>query len=341
MKVPSWLRLLLLSPSVLAVAVATRLLLMANLDPMVAMKIATTGGLVGTLVGTIVPLLPPFLPLFVVWLVIARRWFLAFMAAMSTALVSPAKTGALEGWRHIYQRGWAFFSDQFSQPGLWAVATLSMIAAFAASPAALRWVRKDDMVKTVDEKVRRFESETVHTFVPDERYNADTGEHEIVGFKPIDYEEASPQQRRFWRAAIRSAYRDQENWRRWRNAGLRVVYAVAVAAAAVLFVGAVSQFYVIPAAGADPAFIARRPWIPPEVLTTKAGRQEVGYVLATADKWFTVLAEKDRTIHYLAADDVTRRSVCTLEPASASNTGPLVRFRGVTGPSSKPCPVPR
>ncbi|MFD2471399.1 hypothetical protein [Amycolatopsis silviterrae] len=91
------MRLLLLSPSVLAVAVATRLLLMANLDPMVAMKIATTGGLVGTLVGTIVPLLPPFLPLFVVWLAIARRYFLAFMAAMSTTLVSPAKTGAMEG----------------------------------------------------------------------------------------------------------------------------------------------------------------------------------------------------------------------------------------------------
>lgn len=339
MKFPSWLRLLLLSPSVLAIAVATRLLLMANLDPMVAMKIATTSGLVGTLVGTIVPLLPPFLPLFVVWLVIARRYFLALMAALSAVLVSPAKASALEGWRHIYHRGWAFFSDQFTQPGLWAVAALSLIAALASSPTSLRWVRKEELLKKVDERLRRYESQTVRTYIPNPHYNDETGEHE-VNLKPIPYEKASQQQRREWHAMVRDVYEGQEKWRRWRNVGLRAVYVVAVAAVAVPIVGAVAQFYVIPAAGTDPALIARRPWMPPEAVTTKSGRQEVGYVLATADKWFTVLAEKDRTIHYIAADDVTRRAVCTLEPPSGSNTGPLIRLHGVTGPSSRPCPTP-
>jgi hypothetical protein len=340
MKVPSWLRLLLLSPSVLAIAVATRLLLMANLDPMVAMKIATTGGLVGTLVGTIVPLLPPFLPLFVVWLVIGRRYFLALLAALSTVLISPAKVTALEGWRHIYDRGLTFFSDQYTQPALWGVAALAALAALASPPKSLRWVPEEELFKKVDDKVRKHETEDVEIVVPIKPPSYETGNIH-TRFVPKPYTAANPQQRREWRAGLLLDLRSEALEQRRRTVKWRAFSVLVVAAVCVPVVGAIAQFYIVPAAGSDPAFIVRRPWVPPEVLSTKSGRLEVGYVLATADKWFTVLAEKDRTIHYLAADDVTRRAVCTLESEPASNPGPLVRLRGVTGPSSKPCPVPR
>lgn len=328
---------MLLSPTVLVIAVATRLLLMANLDPNVAMKIATTGGLVGTLVGTIVPLLPPFLPLFVVWLVIARRYVLAGMAALSTALVSPAKVSADEGWHSMYHQGRVFFSDQLTHPGLWVVAVLSLFAALATTPKALLWVRQEELFKEVDKEVEEREKEVIDISIREVKFNDRIGELRPTVSK-VPYEEASDQVRRKWRLKLRDALREAAKRQRRRKVEWRVVYLLAVAAATVPLVGAIAQFYEVPATGADPAFIVRRPWLPPEVLTTKSGRPEVGYVLSTADKWFTLLVEKDRTIHYIPVDDVTARAVCAVEPASTSSSAPLLRLRGVRRASSKLCP---
>ncbi|WP_329072567.1 hypothetical protein [Amycolatopsis sp. NBC_01480] len=329
--------MLLLSPSVVAIAVATRLLLIANLDPTVAMKIATTGGLVGTLVGTVVPLLPPFLPLFVVWLVIARRYFLAVMAAVSTILVSSAKVTWREGWQHILDQGPAFLPVQYTYPGLWVVALLSLIAAWAATPKPLRWPSIDALEKDIEEKVRKIDNEATKIDLLQEGFNHVTGRREFTSVD-LPYMKATPQQRREWIALERDVLRLDEKDKRRRNVKWRVLYAMAVAAFSVPLVGVVAEFYVIPATGSDPAFILRRPWVPPEIVTTKAGRPIVGYVLSTADKWFTVLVEKDRTVSYIAADNVIGRSVCTLDPGVSASAGPLVRLRGVTGPNSKPCP---
>ncbi|WP_156935003.1 hypothetical protein [Pseudonocardia spinosispora] len=54
------------------------------------MSIASTGGVTGTLIGTILPLLPPYLPVLFVLSALWRKWGLALISAIATALISPA-----------------------------------------------------------------------------------------------------------------------------------------------------------------------------------------------------------------------------------------------------------
>jgi hypothetical protein len=89
---------------VVIVASAVRLLLVANGNPVVATKIASTGGVVGTLLGTLIPLLPAFLPLIVVGLLVALRWHLAALAIGAMVLVSPAITTWTQGWCDLWDR---------------------------------------------------------------------------------------------------------------------------------------------------------------------------------------------------------------------------------------------
>jgi len=64
----------------------------------------------------------------------------------------------------------------------------------------------------------------------------------------------------------------------------------------------------------------------------------VGYVLSTSDKWFVVLTERDRTIDYIKADDVTKRRVCAVDSRHVSSGRPLVVLTGASNKSSSLCP---
>ena len=83
-------RALLLSPLILLIVSATRLLLIANYDTTSALSIAAAGGVVGTLLGSVLPLLPPYLPLVVLWALLWRRWGILVVTTVVTALISPA-----------------------------------------------------------------------------------------------------------------------------------------------------------------------------------------------------------------------------------------------------------
>jgi hypothetical protein len=51
-------------------------------------------------------------------------------------------------------------------------------------------------------------------------------------------------------------------------------------------------------------------WLPAEKIVLKSHHIYYGYVLTSDADWFTVLLANSRTIAYLPADDVVRRSVC-------------------------------
>ena len=91
---------LIMSPAVILVLSATRLIVICNYDTTNAATIATSGGVTGTLLGTIVPLLPPYLPAATLVLLMFNRFFLAFVTATATAFVSPAYMTATQGF-HI------------------------------------------------------------------------------------------------------------------------------------------------------------------------------------------------------------------------------------------------
>ena len=91
-------RALLLSPVVLLVASATRLLIVCDYDAQAAATVAATGGLTGTLLGTTIPLLPALLPALVLFLLVARRWVLASVMAAMTAVISPAYSTFGDAW---------------------------------------------------------------------------------------------------------------------------------------------------------------------------------------------------------------------------------------------------
>lgn len=100
----------------------------------------------------------------------------------------------------------------------------------------------------------------------------------------------------------------------------------------------VNHVYPVPA-GLDPSFQLRRPWTPSEVITTKSGFREVGYMIATEDKWSVILTKKQRTIDYLPSEDIASRSVCSIERVQKPDAGPLVKLPGVHESTSPLCPA--
>ena len=86
------------------------------------------------------------------------------------------------------------------------------------------------------------------------------------------------------------------------------------------------------------ATIVRRPWVPAEEIKLKSGSIVVGYTLSTKDKWFVVLKEYDRTINYIAADDVASRTVCSVENNDeTAKATPLITFQGVNTAKKQFC----
>jgi hypothetical protein len=83
-------RLAVLSPGVILIASAIRLLVIANYDPTTADSIAAASGVVGTLLGTLIPIVPQILPILVLVFIAFRKPLLTIFAAVGTALISPA-----------------------------------------------------------------------------------------------------------------------------------------------------------------------------------------------------------------------------------------------------------
>ena len=79
-------------------------------------------------------------------------------------------------------------------------------------------------------------------------------------------------------------------------------------------------------------------WLPAEKVVLRSGLVYSGYVLSDSDGWFTVL-RANKTISYLRADDVIRRSVC--QPRTNPKPPPyppLVSLLYSKPPSTPACP---
>lgn len=174
MKIPPWLMAILRSSPVILIASATRLLLVANYDPVVATKIASSSGLAGTLLGTLIPLLPVYLPLVVVALIVVRRPWLALIAIGAMILVTPARVPLNQWWqgaRIWLLRAWRWVEHPHGpiwsplghgllvlvhdQWPLWFGGAACVFAVLSA-PSRLRHVGGDDLKKQIEQQIKDF-----------------------------------------------------------------------------------------------------------------------------------------------------------------------------------------
>lgn len=232
-----------------------------------------------------------------------------------------------------------------------------LFAAFVAVPA---WLRKDDPKdrdKQIEKDLKEYEEDLVPVKTKkgrrrtpnkfDKTYKI-TKDHRGEDLPPEEPGQAmrTPDLLRL--------ERDQQRWRRDAREALRrrrthknnrrtrfyrplwaVGWAILFAFPALI---AMNHVYPVPV-GLDPSFQLRRPWTPPEVLTTKSGFREVGYVLAAEDRWSVILTEKQRTIDYLPSEEIADRSVCSIERVETPDVGPLIHLPGVHESTSPPCPT--
>lgn len=269
---------LLLSPFVILVGAAARLIIVSNGDTTVATSIAAASGVTGSLLGTVIPLLPPYLPLLVLIFVLFRRLVLASVLAAAAVLVSPAYASAGDGWifaissipklfNHALHGEWGLLQQE--APGVIACVILGILFAF--------WGISE---------VTRDATGVLDTIFAQARY---------------------------------------------------VLFGLAcgvICTFGLLFMLAV---YRVPFNVDYASQIARRPWLPAEEIQTKSDEERVGYVISTADGWFLLMNESERSLEYIPADEVVSRVVCTPRSYSVEYRSPLIDIRGSGKPAGEIC----
>ncbi len=88
----------------------------------------------------------------------------------------------------------------------------------------------------------------------------------------------------------------------------------AAAFASLALLPLVFAIYPLPLSNANNYYsgLLRQPWLPAVRITLHSGRDVIGYVLSSGDKWVVVLLAESRTVRYLHADNVARQTVCQI-----------------------------
>ncbi|MBW0103661.1 hypothetical protein [Pseudonocardia sp. KRD291] len=111
-----------------------------------------------------------------------------------------------------------------------------------------------------------------------------------------------------------------------------VIAVVPIVASGMLFVDAV---YRVPFDVNYLSRVARTPWTPAEIVTTRTGQIGVVYVMSISNGWFVVMRNFDRSIEYVKADQVTARRVCAVY--DETEPLPLIIPRGARQHTAPPC----
>ncbi len=338
---------LILSPVVVLFAAAARLLIISNYDTTTATTIASSGGAVGTLLGTVVPLVPPFLPAIVVFFIIFRRWGLALLTALFTALVSPmyiesVKDGlsiAADSGRGAWREIIAVF------PGLqgivhivwiilgWIVGVLGYILVQFA-----RFLR-GPRIELDSRGPWPALYEWSHGLLPVwNHWQGMIRVAVICTLATLLWALYAPP----WSYILKSSLppREVSESERVIDGVARLIsaavwllgiaiYSVCVAAACGFFVLYVQNAYHVSFDKKGISEIVRRPWLPAEEITLSSGDTLVGYTLSSSVGWQVVLMEPTRTIRYLRATEVTGRKVCHMTTPTKPSPSPLIKFDGV------------
>jgi len=301
------LRLLALSPMFILFVTGTRLLIIANYDPVTASGIIQSAGATGTLLGTITPLIPYLFPLMLLAqlavILIYRNWLVICAVILGCLAVAPAYStipAAFNATLDMFRTAgeYAAMSGMFSF--LWHDNRGGMIygsiVVLVVAIETLAWLNRPGVIGGGME--------------PEPQESLDD-EHE----------------------------RESAGGWIWLFGALFVLLGVAILFSCSLGIFKfVETIYRTPFSGGSVSHAVERPWMPAEDLALKSGGHRVAYVLGVKDGWFAILNDRDRSLEYVRSSDVESRTPCRLADDLGRDRGPVISLSDRRQAVIKLCP---
>lgn len=283
------LRLFILSPVVLLLGSAIRLLVVSNYDPATAVAVAAHGGAVGTLLGTLIPLVPTLLPLLALGLFVLRMWMGVVAALIGAALIAPAYTTVPEALSTAWNATAGIFGTFYGllENGTVQPSMRLPLAFLGVTIAAWIW---DDVAPSR----RRARQEEAR-------------QRALEGAPPVES------------VALRLRQIDPKLENFWLGTCVVLAFFSPVFLSTLMM----TLYEAPPRSTSIVKDVARQMWLPVEVIETKTVRY-IGYSIAVQEKWHVILDDRDRTIHTVPAEDVTSRWVCRKASDPLNHPRPLI-----------------
>ncbi|MGN6796414.1 MAG: hypothetical protein ACTHJW_28850 [Streptosporangiaceae bacterium] len=323
----------LLSPIGLLLLSAFRLLVVSRYNTTTAIAIAESGGYINTLLGSVIPLLPIFVPYLALILLLAEQYTLTIIAFAFTVVISPTRLRLPVTARLAKLDEHALLNVAANQEAL--TIAILVVALLVAS-----WHHRsftEGISTTVVLAVALALAAApfvIHPTLPEDLRAAFTNIHNLFAWIPRDSTLIVQAALAVLVAILLLSNLTPKLVAHGMNvkadspititAMTRVTaFAVAVAAA-ISFFPYLYNIYPLPKHQEYYVTVLRQPWLQTEKITLTSGHVDIGYVLSTADYWFTVLLAKNRTIVYIRDADVASRSVCQPKHVKSRRLPPLI-----------------
>jgi hypothetical protein len=342
---------LLLSPIGLLLLSAFRLLVISDYNTTTAITIAESGGYVNTLLGSVIPLLPVFIPYLALILLLAEQYTLTIIAFAFTVFISPTPL-KLPFTEHLAEL------DEHALLQVGAGHQMTTIAIFVVA-VVLAALYHRSLAEGVSMMAVLYVALALAAgpFLIDPGAwkslgSAFRGEHRFFGWIPHNSSQITTAVAVIGgilllliilSGFLASSGVNLSDITGAAVAGTGKLLAVTVAiAAAVAFFPYVYNIYPPPKRADYYITALRQPWLQTERITVTSGHVYIGYVLSTADYWFTILQAKSRTIVYVRDADVLSREVCQLKlHHQARRHSPLIPIFYTRPPHIESCHRPR
>jgi MFS family permease len=323
---------LILSPLGILLISAARLIIVSDYNTTTAVTIASSGGYVNALLGSIIPLVPVFAPYIALLLLLFRRFLLSLIAFIFTAFITPAPVKLSDMLPLASAESQLLFGHVAAASHVTPTQVITFVALLVI--IGIFWVYHRSLGEAVSIVIVMAVAFVLLLARPNQNPSmprtlrlAGMGEHELVAWSATE-----------WTLII--------------LIGLMIVYfltayyqtfpkvlsvIIAIIATLALF-PYVYNVYPFPRHTDYYVKVLHELWLPAEKIVLKSGVVYSGYVLSNSDGWFTLL-RANKTIIYLQADNVIRRSVCqprtNPKPPSYS---PLVSLLYSKPPPTPACP---
>jgi hypothetical protein len=319
---------LILSPAGILLLSAARLIIVANFNSTTAVTIASSGGYVNAFLGSVIPLIPIFAPYFALTLLLFRRFLLSLIVFIFAAFITPTPVSLGEMIR-LASADWQRLGQVIPHSEAAIAVEIVIISVAVFGPL---WAHHRELAEAAGAVILVTIAVALLLTTPRQR---------------------SSLQGKLLSAAVSEA-NNQHQLVNFTVVHLMIILAIVISI--IMFVGAsfprllsiaiaiivtvalfpyVSALYPIPHQANYYSKVLHEVWLPAEKIVMHSGHIYYGYILSSDPTWDTVLLTS-RTIVYLHADDVVRRSVCeprrTPQPAPNPPLIPLL----YTPPSPTP-----
>ncbi len=307
-----------------------------------AVTIASSGGYINTLLGSVIPLAPIFAPYLALLLLLFRRFLLSIMVFLFAAFITPSPITlpqtvslAAADWHHL-----ADLALSFPLPhSQIIIAAVILVLTIAIISPLLVYHR--ELVEVGGTLIVIIVAAALLFAAPGARNSPSTP-------APLRLASASQLKNeqqlvmltfKYWPIAIAIVLsvliitHDYSGTSHYP----RLLSATVAAVATFLLFPYVSSIYPFPHRGSYYSEVLHELWLPAERIVMRSGHIYYGYILTSDPTWDTVL-QTNRTIVYLHADEVERRSVCQPRATPPSATyRPLIPLLYATPAPTPPC----